>query len=180
VKQMLVVVDYQVDFVDGSLGFPEAKLLDEGIAALVRSAAAKGDYILYTMDTHGGDYLNSREGKSLPVVHCVETTIGWALYGEASVALGEAGAMELKKTTFGVAPADMLDLPEDVEQITLVGLVSNICVISNACVFQARYPQAQVVVVRDLCASFDPALHEKTMDVLTGLQVQVVKKEAVL
>ena len=179
-KNMLVVIDYQVDFVDGALGFPDAELLDAGIAALLRAAAAGGDYIVYTMDTHGADYLTSREGKALPVAHCIEGTTGWALYGETAAALDDVHAVELKKATFGVAPVDMLTLPEDVGQITLVGLVSNICLLSNACVFQARYPQAQVVVVRDLCASFDPALHEKTMDVLAGIQVRVVNKSAVL
>jgi len=179
-KQMLVVIDYQVDFVSGALGFPGAELLDGGVAALVRKSAARGDYVVYTMDSHGVDYLASREGKTLPVEHCIEGSAGWGLYGETAVALGEVGAFELKKTTFGVAPGDMLDLPEDVERVTLAGLVSNICVVSNACVFQARYPQAQVVVVRDLCASFDPGLHEKTMEVLAGLQVDVVDKSVVL
>ena len=179
-KNMLVVIDYQVDFVSGALGFPGAELLDAGIAALVRTAAANGDHIVYTMDTHDADYLTSREGRALPLPHCIEGTPGWALYGETAAALNEAAALELKKSTFGVAPADMLTLPQDVGQITLTGLVSNICVVSNACVFQARYPEAQLVVVRDLCASFDPVLHEKTVDVLAGLQVQVIAKDVIL
>ena len=179
-RQMLVVIDYQVDFVSGALGFAGAELPDGDIAALVHKSAARGDYVVYTMDTHEADYLSTREGKALPVEHCVDGSAGWALYGETAVALGKVGAIELKKATFGVAPGDMLGLPDDVEQIALVGLVSNICVVSNACVFQARYPQAQVVVVSDLCVSFDPGLHEKTMDVLAGLQVAVVDKRSVL
>lgn len=178
--QMLVVVDYQKDFVDGALGFSGAKALDGGIAAKVRAYAAQGGTIVVTMDTHGGDYLDTREGKALPIPHCVEGTEGWALYGETAKALEEAEqaggrVLRLTKSTFGCAPEDLAArLPKEApETVELVGLVTNMCVVSNVCCFQARYPGAQLVVDGGLCASFDQALHEKTLDVLRGLQVQV-------
>jgi Amidases related to nicotinamidase len=176
-KNMLVVVDYQEDFVDGALGFPDAKDLDTGIAALVDEATTAGDTVVYTMDSHGGDYLDTREGKVLPVPHCIVGTHGWKLYGETSLAMERnSNAIPLAKTTFGVSPKTMEhSLPmEAPETITIVGLVTNMCVISNVCTFQAKYPDAQIIVKRDLCASFSNELHDKTMDILEGLQVKVI------
>lgn len=176
-KRMLVVVDYQKDFVDGALGFPGAETLDPGIARKVREAVTRGDLVVYTLDTHGADYLETREGRALPVPHCIEGTDGWELYGETGAALLAAGdkAVPLRKQTFGVSPQLMARaLPHDgVGRIELVGLVTNMCVLSNACVFQAMYPHAQIVVDAALCASFDQGLHQKTLDVLRGVQVQV-------
>ncbi|MDL2261158.1 isochorismatase family protein [Methanimicrococcus sp. OttesenSCG-928-J09] len=191
-KKMLVVVDYQKDFVDGSIGFPGAELLDEGIANKVKQAAESGDsVIVYTMDTHSQDYLNTREGKALPVPHTIIETPGWDLYGKTGDAIQKAKKSKVKaktdanvlvyelcKTTFGVSPEKMLDLFQkagtDIEIIEMVGLVTNMCVLSNVCVFQAAWPNAQIIVDSSLCASFDPELHQKTLDVLEGMQVKVV------
>ncbi|MBZ3935903.1 cysteine hydrolase family protein [Methanimicrococcus blatticola] len=190
-KKMLVVIDYQKDFVDGSIGFPGAELLDEGIANKVKSAAESSDsVIVYTMDTHTPDYLNTREGKALPVPHTIIETPGWDLYGKTGDAIQKAKSKaetntkknvpvyELCKTTFGVSPDKMLDLLQkvgaDIETIEMVGLVTNMCVLSNVCVFQAAWPNAQIIVDGSLCASFDPVLHQKTLDILEGMQVKVV------
>lgn len=172
--KLLVVVDYQNDFVDGSLGFPGAELLDAPIARRVREAKAEGRTIIETKDSHGKDYLNTREGKALPVIHTVPGTPGWETYGETGRCLKEIPHTVIMKKAFGCPPDEMLKLPDDVDEVEFVGLVSNMCVLSNVCVFQARYPEAQMVVHRGLTASFNQELHDKTMDVLEGIQVKVI------
>ena len=176
-ERYLFVIDYQNDFVDGALGFPGAEKLDAGIAAKIRSYG-KGR-VFFTRDTHFENYLETREGKNLPVVHCTKESTGWQVYGETAKALAEVNAVAIDKLTFGMNVADpavAAVLPEKADEIELVGLVSNICVVSNAVTLQSRYPAAQLVVDARLTASFDPALHEKTLDVLAGLQVEVLNR----
>lgn len=171
----LFVIDYQKDFVDGALGFPGAEKLDAAIAARVREYGP--GRVWFTQDTHTPDYLSTREGKFLPVIHCVRGTPGWENYGQTAAALAEVGAVGIEKPSFGMDagdPAVLAALPAQADRIELCGLVSNICVVSNAVVLQSRYPQARIVVDARLTASFDPALHEKTLDVLAGLQAQIV------
>ena len=173
----LFVIDYQNDFVDGALGFPGAEKLDEKIAAKIR-AYGKGR-VLFTRDTHFEDYLTTREGKNLPVVHCVRGTPGWEVYGETAKALAEVEAPAIDKLTFGMDvtdPAIAAVLPEAADEIELVGLVSNICVVSNAVVLQSRYPNATIIVDAACTDSFDKALHEKVLDVLEGFQVTVLNR----
>ena len=171
----LFVIDYQKDFVDGALGFPGAEKLDEKIAAKVR-AYGKGR-VLFTRDTHFENYLETREGKNLPVVHCVRGTDGWQVYGETAKALGEVEAKAIDKLVFGMDvtdPATAAVLPETADEIELVGLVSNICVVSNAVVLQSKYPEATIIVDAACTDSFDKSLHEKVLDVLAGFQVKVI------
>lgn len=176
-NRYLFVIDYQNDFVDGALGFPGAETLDEKIAAKIR-AYGKGR-VFFTRDTHYADYLDTREGKNLPVVHCVKGTPGWQIYGQTAQALEEVEASAIDKLSFGMDlsdPAVASVLPESADEIELVGLVSNICVLSNAVVLQSRYPQATVTVDAACTASFDRDLHEKVLDVLTGIQVRVMNR----
>jgi nicotinamidase-related amidase len=170
----LFVIDYQKDFVDGALGFPGAEKLDGKIAAKVRSYG-KGR-VFFTRDTHFHNYLSTREGKNLPIVHCVKDTPGWQVYGETAQALAEVEAKAIDKVVFGMDvtdPATAAVLPESAQEIELVGLVSNICVVSNAVVLQSRYPEASIVVDAACTDSFDKDLHEKVLDVLQGFQVRV-------
>ena len=173
-NRYLFVIDYQKDFVDGALGFPGAEKLDEKIAAKVR-AYGKGR-VLFTRDTHFENYLETREGKNLPVVHCIKGTPGWEVYGETAEALREVDAPGIDKLVFGMDvtdPATAAVLPEHADEIELVGLVSNICVVSNAVVLQSRYPEAAILVDAQCTDSFDKSLHEKVLDVLEGFQVKV-------
>ena len=176
-NRYLFVIDYQKDFVDGALGFAGAEKLDEGIAAKVRTYG-KG-HVLFTRDTHFANYLETREGKNLPVVHCIKGTPGWECYGETARALAEVEAPAIDKLVFGMDitdPATAAVLPEQADEIELVGLVSNICVVSNAVVLQSRYPEATIVVDAACTASFDKELNEKVLDVLQGLQVKVINR----
>lgn len=177
--KILVVVDYQKDFVDGAVGFPGAELLDSGIYQLARKYIENGDKIFYTMDTHGHDYLSTREGKQLPIPHCIIGSDGWKLYGETGRLLKDGeNAIMIKKKTFGISPFDMtseiMNFNEPIESIEIVGLVTNMCVISNVVTFQARFPEAQIIVNSSLCDSFDKKLHDATLEVLRGMQVQVI------
>lgn len=175
-KKILVVIDYQNDFVSGTLGFSGAELLDRPIAEKIRTYG-KGN-VFYTLDTHGEDYLRTREGKNLPVVHCVKNTPGWEVFGETRQALTEVDAIGFCKTSFGLDITEEVSakLPERVDEIELVGLVSNICVISNAVVLQTKYPQATITVDAALTKSFDEKLHNSALDVLQGLQVNVIHR----
>ena len=173
----LFVIDYQNDFVDGALGFPGAEKLDAGIAAKVRSYGE--GHVLFTRDTHFDNYLQTREGRLLPVPHCIRGSQGWQLYGETAAACAEVNAPAIDKLVFGMDvtdPATAAVLPAHADEIELVGLVSNICVVSNACVLQARYPEARILVDARLTASMDPVMHEKVLDVLEGFQVQVLNR----
>ena len=176
-ERYLFVIDYQNDFVDGALGFPGAEKLDAGIAEKVR-AYGEGR-VLFTRDTHFDNYLSTREGRLLPVVHCIKGTPGWELYGETARACAEVNAPAIDKLVFGMDisdPAVAAVLPESADEIELVGLVSNICVISNACVLQAKYPEARILVDAKLTASMDSSMHEKVLDVLEGFQVKVINR----
>ena len=176
-NRYLFVIDYQNDFVDGALGFPGAEKLDEKIAAKVRSYG-KG-HVLFTRDTHFENYLDTREGRNLPVKHCIKGSFGWEVYGETAKALAAVEAPAIDKLVFGMDvtdPATAAVLPASADEIELVGLVSNICVISNACVLQAKYPEARILVDAKLTASMDPVMHEKVLDVLEGFQVKVLNR----
>ena len=176
-NRYLFVIDYQNDFVDGALGFLGAEKLDAAIAAKVR-AYGKGR-VLFTRDTHFENYLDTREGKNLPVVHCVKGTPGWECYGETALALAEVEAPGIDKLVFGMDvtdPATAAVLPEQADEIELVGLVSNICVVSNAVVLQSKYPEATITVDASCTDSFDKALHQKVLDVLEGFQVKVINR----
>ena len=174
---ILFVIDYQKDFVDGALGFAGAERLDEKIAARVREYGP--GRVWYTMDTHYEDYINTREGRNLPVPHCIRGSEGWQNYGQTAEALAEVGAVGIEKRTFGMDlgdPAVLAKLPERVDNIELCGLVSNICVVSNAAVLQGHYPDAQLTVDARLTDSFDNDLNETVLDVLAGLQVKVLNR----
>ncbi len=186
--KMLVVVDYQKDFVDGKLGFDGADKLDAGIAQKIRQYESESGIIVRTMDTHFNNYLETREGKNLPIVHCLFRTEGWEMYGETKKAWEEVSERmathSLDKRSFGVGPNMMIELMgylrmsgievADVETIEFVGLVSNICVISNVVVFQSAFPNATMLVNPALTDSFDKELNEATMKVLGGLQVKFI------
>ena len=176
-ERYLFVIDYQNDFVDGALGFPGAEKLDEKIAAKVRQYGQ--GRVLFTRDTHFENYLTTREGRNLPVIHCIKGTQGWQIYGETAKALAEVNAPGIDKLVFGMDitdPATAAVLPERADEIELVGLVSNICVVSNAVVLQSKYPEAAIIVDASCTDSFDKTLHEKVLDVLEGFQVKVINR----
>ncbi len=177
-KKILVVVDYQNDFVNGSLGFKKAESLEDKIYKKVTEYLNEGNKVIFTYDTHYDNYMETREGVNLPIKHCIENTQGHELYGKIAEFKNTADTIHIKKESFGVAPEDIIDIYNqtgDVDIIELVGLVSNICVISNVCTFQSKYVNSQIIVNKNLCASNDEEIHEKVIDIMRGLQVKVTE-----
>ncbi|NLW89227.1 MAG: cysteine hydrolase [Clostridiaceae bacterium] len=173
--KLLIVVDYQKDFVDGALGFPGAERLHEPICAKIEEYKRNQDVVVFTKDTHHTEYLSTREGRHLPVVHCVRGTMGHELYGRLEEL--SRGCMVFEKYTFG---SDILFdylRSSGFSEIELVGLVSNICVLSNAILAQTALPEAMITVNASLTDSYDKDLNAKTLDVLEGLQVRVIRTD---
>jgi nicotinamidase-related amidase len=168
-KNALVVVDYQYDFVAGALGFAGAETLDAGIAARVRTAAADGWDVIYTLDTHGADYASTREGRYLPTAHCVEGTPGFAVYGDTADALAEAGATEVRKNAFGSLELGELLKSRGYDRVELCGLVSGICVLACAVIALSALPHADVYVDPRLTASFDEKSYDASLEVMRGM-----------
>lgn len=179
-KKLLVVVDYQNDFVDGALGFEKAKELEEGIFEKIEKYIKSGDKIIFTYDTHYKDYLKTREGRNLPVTHCIKNTDGHKLYGKINNFAKAENILHYEKEGFGISPKAMNkianEIGEDIKEIEIVGVVTNICVISNAVLFQSQYRNADIIVDASLCSSFDEELHKKTLEVMEGLQINIINK----
>lgn len=174
-RRALIVVDYQKDFVNGSLGFPEVETLDEAIAAKIQEYRSSGGDIIVTLDTHAEDYLKTQEGKNLPVVHCVRGTDGWKLFGETAKQIQQTDRVFEKETFGSLALAEYLK-ERGYEQIELAGVVSNICVISNAVLAKAALPNAQITVDAACTASNDDVMNEKALDVMEGIQIKVINR----
>ncbi len=169
----LVVVDYQVDFVDGSLGFPGAEKLEPVILDKIADCRSSGGQVIFTLDTHGENYLSTAEGRKLPVPHCIKGTPGHALYGKVAQAVRSEDIV-LEKPAFGsLELADLLRRiqPDEVE---LCGLVTDICVISNAVIVKAALPESRVAVDSRACAAADRAAHENALAVMRGVQIDVI------
>ena len=124
-----------------------------------------------------GKYLETREGKNLPVIHCIEGTKGHKLFGKLEKFVNIENTLHYNKGSFGISPEDMLkiakELGADINEIEMIGVVTNMCVISNVVTFQSQYTNANISVDASLCASFDDALHDKALDVIESLQVKV-------
>ena len=173
-SKLLIVVDYQNDFVAGALGFEAARALEDPIADMVKQVLAEGGRVLFTRDTHQPDYLNTREGKFLPVPHCIKGTDGWHLYGRLAVyeSITLPGITILDKPTFGsaqIAPASRTLCGGDPEEILICGVVTNICVVSNAIVLHTNFLNSRITVLQDLCAAPDPADHQNALRLLAGM-----------
>ena len=181
--KLLAVIDYQNDFVTGSLGFEGAAAIDCGIANLIQNYLQNGDHVLFTYDTHEDNYLETREGRALPIPHCNPQENGWQLYGQTQALCRKIQTTHqihmVNKHTFGMPPEALIrlkaDLPE-LESILLVGVVTNMCVIANAILLQSQWPETQIAVDAALCRSFDPVLHDKALDVMEGLQMHIIHR----
>lgn len=176
-KKLLAIIDYQKDFVDGSLGFKKAEELEEGIYNRVKEYLNNNQKVLFTYDTHYDNYLDTREGRSLPVEHCIINTDGHKLYGKLSEFKDEKNIIHLNKQSFGISPEDLIRLKNEfieLDEIEVIGVVTNMCVISTVINFQSTFINTEIVINSKLCASFDDELHQKALDVIEGLQVKVI------
>lgn len=172
-KKLLLVVDYQKDFVDGALGFPGAELLDGPIARKIEAYRAAGDDVAFTLDTHGENYLQTQEGRKLPVVHCRKYTPGWSLYGETGRARRE-GDKCIEKPAFPSLELGQWLREQGYDRIELVGLVSYMCVLSNAVISKAALPEAEIVIDASCTSGPDPELHHKALELMAALHMTIV------
>lgn len=175
-KKCLIVVDYQNDFVTGSLSFPDAVKLEQKIVNKIKKYRTNGDEVVFTFDTHDKNYKNTQEGRNLPVAHCLQGTDGHNLYGQV-VNLIEETDKRFYKNTFG-SDALYLYLKEELfESMELVGVVSNICVISNAILAKTAQPETPILVDARCVASNDAELNKAALDVMSSLQIQIINRQ---
>lgn len=173
-KKLLIVVDYQNDFVDGSLGFKKAEELDEKIYRKIKEYKERDDVVIFTFDTHDERYLESVEGKHLPISHCLKNTKGHDLFGKVAFLFDKEKDIYFEKDTFPSLDLANYLKGQEFESVELCGLVSNICVLSNAIMVKASLPNTEIYVDKNLTASFDEKLNEECMDILKGLHVNVI------
>lgn len=172
-RKLLLVIDMQKDFVDGALGTPEAEAIVDRVVEEINKYPAED--VIATRDTHPENYLDTQEGHNLPVVHCVEGTCGWQLNEKVAAALGCApiidkpafGSVELAEKLKAMAEKEELD-------VTLVGLCTDICVVSNALLIKAFLPETPVSVIADACAGVTPESHAAALQTMKMCQVRVL------
>lgn len=171
-KRLLIVVDYQNDFVAGSLGFPKAVNLEEPICRKIAAYRNRGDEIVFTLDTHADDYLTTQEGRRLPAPHCLKGSEGWQLYGKVA-SLKAPRDKVFEKPTFG--SMGLMEYLRDgsYAAIELCGLVTNMCVLFNAVIAKTAQPEAEIIIDETCVASNDESLHKKTLDVLASIHCTV-------
>ena len=163
---LLVIVDMQNDFIDMALGTPEAVAIVPKVADKIAAYQASGHEIIFTRDTHGENYMETPEGKKLPVPHCIRGTKGW----EIADGLYVPGSKIIDKPNFGW-PHWSRETLEDVE---IIGLCTDICVVSNALIIKAQFPEANVTVDAACCAGVTPATHEAALATMNMCQIDVI------
>jgi nicotinamidase-related amidase len=173
-KKVLVVVDMQNDFVDGALGSREAVAI---VPAVVKKISGFDGDIFVTYDTHFENYMETAEGKKLPVPHCIKGTKGWELNGEVEAALAEKEYTAVEKNTFG-----SVDLPGLIGEtvgdedftVELVGLCTDICVVSNALIIKANFPETPISVDSACCAGVTPEKHDAALETMASCHIDII------
>ena len=170
-KSILVVIDMQNDFIDGSLGTSEAKVAVHHVLDLISK-----DYDEYfaTLDTHNENYMDTLEGKKLPVLHCIKDSEGWKINEQIKNALDQKSCHYIEKPTFG-----SIQLAETItalkpDKITLCGVCTDICVISNALLFRAYNPNTIIEVVKDACAGVTIENHQAALKTMQSCQIDII------
>ena len=171
-KPLLVVVDMQIDFISGALGTKEAETIVP--AVIQRIQEFPGD-VVYTRDTHGTDYLSTQEGKHLPVVHCISGTAGWEIHPDVLQAGYGKTVQIIDKPTFGSQALCRFAETENYDAIELIGLCTDICVISNALLVKAALPEVPIIVDAACCAGVTPESHENALNAMKMCQIDIVR-----
>lgn len=165
-KKTLIVVDMQNDFIDEALGTKEAVAIVPNVKKKIEEYAANGDEIIFTRDTHSEDYLETPEGKKLPVKHCIKGTHGW----EIADGLYVEGCKIIDKPNFGWP--DWKN--ESLEKVEIIGLCTDICVVSNALIIKASFPDAEVSVDASCCAGVTPETHAAALATMKMCQIDIL------
>ena len=171
-RKILAVIDMQNDFIDGALGTPEAQAIVDNVKAKIKEYDLRDVFV--TMDTHTSDYLSTQEGKNLPVEHCIRGTDGWQIRSDIAELL--EGANIYEKPTFG-----SMQLAKDISKITagkdaeieIIGLCTDICVVSNALLLKAAMPEVPIFVDPSCCAGVTPESHEAALKTMQMCQIQM-------
>lgn len=167
-NKVLIVVDMQNDFVTGVLGTKEARVIVPNIQKKIKEYKDRGDQAIFTMDTHGKKYMDSLEGKYLPVPHCIKHTEGWKFISE----LYMEDCKKILKYTFGFRNWKRF-IDEDVTEIELCGVCTDICVVSNALILRAIYPDMVIKVDASCCAGVTPEKHKAALETMKSCQIDV-------
>lgn len=170
-KKLLIVVDYQNDFVNGSLGFDDASNLETPIYKRIIDAEHNNEDVIFTKDIHESNYLETEEGKNLPIIHCIRGTSGSEIYG----IINEISKRHIifEKETFGSSKLASYLKENCYDQITLIGLVSYICVLSNAVICKAMNPNAHIIVEKALTSGLDKKVQEEAFDVMRNIHIEI-------
>ncbi|MBQ5904838.1 MAG: cysteine hydrolase [Clostridia bacterium] len=169
--KVLCVIDMQNDFIDGALGTKEAEAIVENVKAKIELYRKNGDTVIFTRDTHSEDYMNTQEGKNLPVPHCIKGSKGW----EVSEKLDTASDKIIDKPTFGSFElAEYISTLADVDEIELIGLCTDICVISNAMILKARFTETPIKVDSSCCAGVTPESHANALGAMKMCQINCI------
>ena len=166
-KKTLIVIDMQNDFIDMALGTPEAVAIVPKVKAKIEEYAENGDEIIYTRDTHAENYLETPEGKKLPIPHCIKGTRGW----EIADGLYRDGCKIIDKPTFGWMHWN----EEKLENVEIVGLCTDICVVSNALIIKTLFPEASITVIADCCAGVTPETHDAALKTMAMCQINITE-----
>ncbi len=161
----LIVIDMQNDFINGSLGTEEACAIVDNVKKKIKEYEKNGDEIIFTRDTHYDNYLETFEGKKLPVMHCIKNTDGWQIFD----GLITENAKIIDKETFGYTGWNKMKF----EEIEIVGLCTDICVVSNALILRAYFPDMKITVQSDCCAGVTPKTHEAALETMKMCQIDV-------
>ena len=172
-RKVLVVVDMQNDFITGSLGTKEAQAIVPNVIEKIKQYDAAGDVIIFTKDTHQNDYLETNEGKHLPVKQCIEGTKGWQLESKVLAALNfDVYYPTVNKESFGTLNwKDIITAEDDIE---IVGLCTDICVVSNALILKAMFPESNITVDASCCAGVTPESHQAALTTMKMCQINVI------
>lgn len=166
--KVLCVIDMQNDFIDGALGTKEATAIVDNVKNKIELYLKNGDTVIFTRDTHSEDYMDTQEGKKLPVPHCIKGTKGW----EITELLDTASSVIIDKPTFGSYElADYISGLSDVQEIELVGLCTDICVISNAMLLKAKFTETPIKIDSSCCAGVTPESHNNALAAMKMCQI---------
>lgn len=174
--RLLIVVDMQNDFIDGALGTTEAQAIVAPALERIRACREMGYAVIGTLDTHGEDYMNTPEGRKLPVPHCIRGSAGWDIREDVRRAMGDCLLVE--KPTFGSTdlPGIVARMAQDADRlvIELLGLCTDICVVSNALLLKAHFPEADISVNAACCAGVTPEKHLAALKTMRSCQIDVI------
>lgn len=176
-NRLLIVVDMQNDFITGSLGTKEAELIVDKVVNKIQEYERNQDRIIFTLDTHGEDYMSTKEGKNLPVEHCIKGTKGWELTSAIGSIADMSNYKVYEKVTFGsseLAEDIMNGLYNSVTHIELVGLCTDICVISNALLIKSFLPEVSIIVDSSCCAGVTPESHNNALEAMKMCQIEIL------